>query len=73
MEDEIVGESGEIGAVGDVLPDEFVCILDETLLPRGIRVGEEDFGMQLLCDVFVLGELGSVVCGDGTDVLFKGF
>ena len=73
MEDVIVGESGEIGAVGDVLPDEFVCILDEALLPRGIRVGEEDFGVQHFCYVFVLGELGSVVCGDGTDVPFKGF
>ena len=33
---------------------------------------EEDFSVQHFCDVFVFGELGSVVGGDGADVPFKG-
>ena len=35
-------------------------------------MGEEDFCMQHFCDVFMFGELGSVVCCDGADVPFKG-
>lgn len=62
----------EIGAIGDVLTDEFVGVLDEAFLPGGIRVCEEDFSVQHFCDVFVFGELGSVVGGDGADVPFKG-
>ncbi len=73
MKDVIVRDGGEIGADGDVLPDEFVGVFYEALFPRGIRMGEEDFGVQHFCDIFVFGELGSVVCGDGTDVPFKGF
>ena len=34
-------------------------------------MGEVDFGVQHSCDVFVLGELGSVVGGDGEDAVFK--
>ena len=71
-EDVIVGERGEIGAVRYVLPYEFVGVFDESFLPGGVRVGEEDFCMQHFCDVFVFGELGSVVCCDGADVPFKG-
>ena len=58
----------KISAVRDVLTDEFVGIVDETFLPGGIGMGEVDFGMQHFCDIFVLCELGSVVCGDGKDV-----
>ena len=72
MEYVIVGERGEIGAVGYKLPYEFVCVLDEAFLPGGIGVGEEDFGMEFFCDVFMFGELGSVVSCDGVDVPFKG-
>lgn len=32
---------------------------------------EEDLGMQHFCDVFVFGELGSVVCGDGENMPFE--
>ena len=71
MENVIVRESGEIGAVGDVLAYEFVGILDETLLPGGIRVCKEDFSVQHFCDVFVFGELGAVVGGDGEDVALE--
>ena len=67
----IVRERGEIGADGYVLPDEFVCVLDETFLPRRVGVSEIDFCMQHFCDVFVVCELGSVVGGDGEDVVFK--
>ena len=35
-------------------------------------MGEEDFCVQHLGDVFVFGELGPVVGGDGADVPFKG-
>ena len=33
---------------------------------------KEDFRMQHFCDVFVFGELGSVIRGDGADMPFKG-
>lgn len=71
MEDVIVRERGEIGAVGDVLADELVGILNKVLLPRGVWVSEEDLGVERFGDEFVFGELGSVVGGDGKDVVFK--
>ena len=63
----------EISIFGDELPDEFICVFDETFFPGGIGVGEIDICMQHFGDVFVVGELGSVVCCDGADVPFKGF
>ena len=50
------------------MPDEFVGVFDRALLPRGIRVGEEDRRFELLGDQFVLGKLASVVSGDGPEV-----
>ena len=73
MEDVLVSDSGEIGAVWDVLSDEFVGILDEAFLPGRVGMGEKDFSMQHSGDVFVLGKLCSVVGGNGEDVVLKGF
>ena len=40
--DELVGEVVEVGLFWDVSSDEFVCVLDGTLLPGRIRVCEID-------------------------------
>lgn len=53
------------------MPDKFVSVFNEALLPGIIGVSEEHFGVQHLCDVFVIGELGSVVGGNGKDMPFK--
>ena len=71
VEDVIVREGGEIGAVRYILPDEFVGVFDESLFPGGVRVCEIDLGMELSGDVFVFGELGAVVGGDGEDVTLE--
>ena len=41
FKNEGIGQEGKISSLGDVLTNEFVCVLDCTLLPRGVRVGEE--------------------------------
>ena len=37
--DVVVAQLPEIGPFRDVLPDEFVGVLDRSLLPRGVAVG----------------------------------
>ena len=71
VEDVIGREGGEIGVFGDILTDELVCVFDEAFLPGGVRVCEIDLGMEHFGDIFVVGELGSVVCGDGEDMVFE--
>ena len=67
----IVRKRGEIGVFRDELPDKFVGVFYQTFSPRGVRVSEIDLGVQHFCDELVFSELGSVVGGDGKDVMFK--
>ena len=71
VEDVIVRERGEIGVLWDILTDEFVCVFDEAFLPRGVWVCEIDLGVEHFGDIFVVGELCSVVGGDGEDMVFE--
>ena len=41
FKNEGIGQGRKISSLGDVLTNEFVCVLDCTFLPRGVRVGEE--------------------------------
>ena len=58
----------EISSFGDILPDKLVCVLDGSLLPGGVGVGEIHCGLEILCDALVPHELAAVVGGDGQDV-----
>ena len=71
VEDVIGREGGEIGVLWDKLTDELVCVFDEAFLPGGVWVCEIDLGVELFGDIFVVGELGSVVGGDGEDMVFE--
>lgn len=61
-----------IGEVGYVLTDVFAGVFGEAFLSGGIEVCKEAPGEEHLGDVFVFGELGFVVGGDGEYVSFKG-
>ena len=56
----------------DVLSYEIVGVFDGTFLPGGVRIREEDWGVESLGDQFVPCELAAVVGGDGQDVLLEG-
>ena len=71
MQDVIVRYRAEISSVRDVLADKFVGVLNKAFLPGGIGVGKEDFCMEHLGDVLVIGELGPVVGGDGEYVTLE--
>ena len=62
-------ESPEIGALGQVLPDEPVGVLVESKLPGMVGVGEVALGVESLGDGLMVGELLAVViggaCGQG--------
>ena len=61
--DVVVAQFPEIGPFRDVLPDEFVGVLDRSFLPRGVAVGEVHGGLQRLGYLPVTAELHAVVCG----------
>ena len=61
--DVVVAQLPEIGPFRDVLPDEFVGVLDRSLLPRGVAVGEVHGGLQRLGYLPVAAELHAVVRG----------
>jgi len=55
----------EVRLFGYELAEQLVVVLDCSFLLRGVGVCEEYGGVQPLGDVFVLGELSSVVGRDG--------
>lgn len=57
--------------LGDVVTNDLVCVFDEAFLPGRVWVCAIDLGMEHLGDIFVVGELGSVVGGDGEDMVFE--
>ena len=54
------------------MSDEFVCIFNRSLLPRGIRIGEIDDRSQILCNELVCSKFRAVVSGYGLDVFLVG-
>ena len=58
----------EVGLFGNILSDEFVCIFNRSLLPRGIRICEIDDRTQILCNELVCGKFRTIVSGYGLDV-----
>ena len=57
----------EIGALGQVLPDEPVGVLVESALPGMVGVGEVALGVESLGDGLMVGELLAVVIGERVD------
>ena len=60
-------EGVEIGALGQVLPDEPVGVLVESALPGMVGVGEVALGVESLGDGLMVGELLAVVIGERVD------
>jgi len=55
----------EVLGLGDVLPDEAVCVLVQPSFTRAAGVSEVRRRAKLLCDLLVVGKLGAVVKGNG--------
>ena len=65
MVDFLVVDGGEIPVFWEVLADEAVGVFVAAALPGSERSGKEEVGVQCGADVFVIGELGTVVGGQG--------
>ena len=62
-----VCEGVEIGALGQVLPDEPIGVLVESALLGIVGVGEVALGVESLGDGLMVGELLAVVIGERVD------
>ena len=58
-------ERCEIGFSGQAAAESADGVFDAALLPGGARITEEGLDIEVLAQPVVLGELGSVVEGDG--------
>ena len=57
------GDGGEVGALGEVLPEEAVGVFVRAALPGGVRVAEEDVDAGVEADLFSVAHLGALVPG----------
>ena len=64
-----LGESRQVGALGEILPQQSVGVLVDTPLPRAVRIGEVDIDPGHFRDPFVLSHLASLIVSQGTSAL----
>ena len=62
-----LSECSEVGALGQVLPQEPVGVFIGAAFPGVVRRGEVDGGVEALLECFVHVELGTVIRSDGVD------
>jgi len=65
-----VRQSGKVGFLWKVLSDKAVGVLVGASLPRRIRVGKEEVGIEGFGDLLMAHELDAVVARDGKDLVF---
>lgn len=63
--DFLLGHCGQVPVFREVLPDEAIGIFVQSALPGGIRMRKVDAGIKVTGHTFVVGELPSIVIGDG--------
>ena len=63
----LLGESGEVGAFGEILAEEAIGVFVGAAFPGVVRGGEVEASVQLAGDIFEAMKFGAVVRGEAED------
>lgn len=61
----LIGDSGKILGLGDLLPDQAVHVFVCPSFSGGIGMRKKEFGLQMAGDPFVIGKFLANICGQG--------
>ena len=64
-----LGESRQVGALGEILPEQAVGVLVDAALPRAVRIGEVDIDPGHFREPFVLRHLAPLIVSQGESTL----